>query len=39
MTHLHTNPALYEGTVSLWPMVIVAAILWIVVLTTTKEKK
>ena len=38
MTPLH-NPALYEGTVSLWPMVIVAVVLWAIVLTNTKEKK
>ena len=39
MTHLHSNPALYEGTVSLWPMVIVSVVLWAIVLTNTKEKK
>lgn len=36
MTPLH-NPTLYEGTESLWPMAILAVILWVIAIITIRR--
>jgi cytochrome c-type biogenesis protein CcmH/NrfF len=33
------NPTLYEGTVSLWPMLLAALVLWVVVIINMKRGK
>ena len=38
MNLAHLDPTLTEGTESLWPMGIVAVILWMVVFTTILRK-
>jgi hypothetical protein len=37
MTHLHVNPTLYEGTESLWPMAIIAIVLWIIAINSLRK--